>query len=173
MKRIKLLILLSSLGFFWQCQKDDICPEATQSTPLLIIRFMDVEDPEAAKNVPSLTVKANSEEENFITRTTTDSIAIPLKTFENLTEYTFIKNDPVPPAEGEEDPEDISNTDQLIFTYAVEQIYLNRACGYIVNYTINNITVGAEPLPERWIRGIIVEQTNINNETTAHLTILH
>ena len=36
------LILIVSIIFLTSCEKDDICPESTQTTPRLVITFYDI-----------------------------------------------------------------------------------------------------------------------------------
>lgn len=172
--RFRILFLFCAAFASWQCERDDICPENTGSTPLLILKFSDYNDPENLKDAPSLTIKAISEEGNFISYTTVDSIAIPLKIFENYTEYEFTINDMDPDDQDEEEEENPDpNTDIVTFSYTTEEVYLNRACGYIVNYQMNNAVVQPENPNNRWIRQITILQPEVANETNAHINILH
>ena len=52
------LILIVSIIFLTGCEKDDICPESTQTTPQLIITFYDATAVEQSKTVESLAVYA-------------------------------------------------------------------------------------------------------------------
>ncbi|HET8886108.1 MAG TPA: DUF6452 family protein [Salinimicrobium sp.] len=170
-KLFSLLILFGFVSLLTGCEKDDICPETADATPLLVIRFLDYEDQNDFQSVPSLTVKGTSEVTNFITRQTTDSIAIPLKTFENFTQYQFIVNDVDPEAEENTGPD--PNADLIEFFYVPEEIYENRACGYVVNFTISSAELLAETPENHWIKQIEVRQLNVENEASAHIYIYH
>ena len=77
------LILIVSIIFLTGCEKDDICPESTQTTPRLVITFYDIDNTQERKNVESLAVYAVRDNElvliEDISGITTDSIAIPLR----------------------------------------------------------------------------------------------
>lgn len=169
------IFYLCSFGFCFffllGCEKDDICIEDA-ATPMLIIRFLDYEDIEDYNAVPYLSVKATSEEENFITRVVTDSIAIPLNTAEESVQYEFIKNDPDPELEEDEEPL-IPNSDIIEISYATEEEYLNRACGYVVNFIINDVTIETELASEEWIKDINIIDYNVEDENSAHIYIYH
>ena len=58
MKKIVLITLSLLLALsFWNCEKDDICPEGTPATPRLIIEFYDAANPTVLKNVTNLRVQ--------------------------------------------------------------------------------------------------------------------
>ena len=67
---------------FSSCEKDDICLEAT--TPMLVIRFYDINNPENVKSVNSLTVWAINKDSIYENKAI-DSIVIPLNLNEILT----------------------------------------------------------------------------------------
>ncbi len=156
-----LLLLVTVLN---GCTRDDICPEDSPTTPLLIITFKDFTNPEISKTVTNLTIKTTEETPvTLLYRSTTDSIAIPLNTNTELTKLFFINND---------NDDDTGNFDTLTFTYQTEEIYLNRACGFIANYTNLQADLQAEN-NTNWIQDITILQTSITDETNAHITILH
>lgn len=154
-------ILLGLTGILlFGCQKDDICPEGTETTPLLVIEFYDVQDPSRLKAVQNLVVQATGED-IYLGPETTNRIEIPLKTAENVTEYQFTSSD----QSGSE------NTDVIRFSYDPSPQYLNRACGYKVNY--ENIDAGTVPDENNWINSEVVLQENIENEAEVHIAITH
>jgi len=153
------------------CQRDDICPATTQTTPLLRIAFVDAEDPEIPKPPVNLRVKVADYDSIFLNRVNVSEISIPLRPNMNFTEYEFILNAPVIPAEGEEEPEDNSNTDRITFAYSPNEEYINRACSFRVSYLDLNATVPSDN--DRWISTILVEESNIENETDIHIYIYH
>lgn len=163
------------LGFFLQlnlgCQRDDICPESTPTTPMLNVSFFDTEDPEIPKPPVNLTVRAVFYDTIIQFRVNKSSLSLPLRLDAQATQYEFILNAPAVPQEGEAAPEDISNRDLITFSYTPEQIYTNRACGFKVNFLNLNAQLDGDGIP--WINTIIVEEENIENETDTHIIIYH
>jgi hypothetical protein len=149
------------LALLLACQRDDICPEGTETTPLLVIEFYDAQDLTGLKAVQGLVVQATGMEEAYLGPETTNSISIPLRTDENFTEYSFIYNS------GSED----ENEDKVTFSYSPDLEYLNRACGYKINYS--NLDVVVHQDEDNWIQAQIIIQENIENETEAHISFTH
>ncbi len=159
-KFILIIILLPVLN---GCTRDDICSEGTATTPLLIITFKDSANPLEAKEVPNLTVEtADNNSTQVIAQTSTDSIAIPLNPGANLTNYRFKSDD-----EGTN-----PNTDILGFTYNHDDIYVNRACAFKTVYSDLLVNLEDEGTAN-WIVSIEILNQTIENETQAHITILH
>lgn len=149
------------------CQRDDICPESTQTTPLLRISFFDRDETDVPKPPVNLTVKATSLTDTLFERVNLPEIRIPLRPDSDITSYEFILNTPAP-----NDEEDNSNKDIVTFTYTAEQIYINRACSYKVNFLNLNASL-EEGDDTAWMSSVIVQQLNIENETEPHIYIFH
>ena len=177
--RIYSLILLLSLMTISGCQRDDICPESTDTTPLLIIRFFDVEDPEEFKSPQNLGINEEGNEEFVFIRNandrdqiveyrtfTGDSLAIPLRTDNDQTIFEFTVNNT---EAGEEN--EIKNTDVVTFTYGRNEEYINRACAYKVNYVGLKVNFEAGEDGSNWISEIDIEQVNIQDQNQAHVSI--
>ena len=148
------------------CTRDDICPEDTPTTPLLIITFKDFSNRTLAKNVPNLQVR-DAEDSSIIlfSTTTTDSIAIPLRNFANRTELIFTRD-------ANSDDLGGPNEDQFNLVYTTEDIYINRACGFKSNYN----EVAGQLINEsggNWIFSFEVLTTTISDQDEAHLTLFH
>ncbi|MFD2518844.1 DUF6452 family protein [Salinimicrobium flavum] len=161
---IRLSRIVAATAFFFAisgCQKDDICPEGTETTPLLVIDFTDVQDPSRLKAVEGLVVRATGIEEDYLGPTNTNSISIPLRTDQNFTEYSFVLN-------GGTDSE---NEDIVTFSYNPAPDYLNRACGYKIDFL--NIEVNVHSDEDTWITSGIILQENVENETEAHISFTH
>ncbi|MBZ9631833.1 hypothetical protein LB465_13675 [Salegentibacter sp. LM13S] len=161
--------LLGLLLLLLGCQRDDICPESTPTTPMLILSFYDVDDRESFKRPTNLSVRSivNDSVKTLYQRINRDSIQIPLRTNQNTTTYTFTLFD----AEvDEEDPEFTPDTDTLTFTYGTEEVYVNRACAYKVIYNSLKLTIeGGED--GEWIDSYIIEEPNIEDDTESHINI--
>ena len=169
------IALITSIG----CQRDDICPQTTDTTPLLIIRFYDVEDPEELKAPQNLGINEEGNEEYVFIRNennrnqtitferfTGDSIAIPLRTDEDITTFEFTVNNT---EDGEE--EGIKNTDVITFTYGRNEEYINRACAYKVAYVSLKVDLENEENGTQWIQDIQIEEPNIEDQNQAHVSI--
>lgn len=145
------------------CTRDDICPEGSETTPLLIVVFKDILDPTAAKAVPNLTVRADyNNNVDVLIASNIDSIAIPLRTGANDTRFQFINEN----AGGT-----FTNTDIISFLYQREDIYLNRACGFKTIYNELNYNLVGDP--NNWLLNIQIETQTVKDETETHVTILH
>jgi hypothetical protein len=167
---IAILILLVGIGTFSACEKDDICVD--DDTPQLIIRFYDAENPTVFKAVPGLRVIGvgnGNPVDTFIVRSSTlDSIAIPLKTNDISSQFSFILN-----STDDENGAETGTTDQLKFSYATAEIFKSRACGFVVNY--DNLTTDFTTATESWIQSIEIVKplVTIEEEVTAHVKIFH
>ena len=174
MKKIVVITLSFLLAVsFWNCEKDDICAEGTPTTPRVIIEFYDAANPTVLKNVTNLRVEEFGTNEGVVFNETLDEtnearyltngnkIAIPLKTFANISEFDFKFN------YGDAS----ENNDVISFTYDRDEIYISRACGYktIFSLTANNPSVF--PATGYWIQNIIVTQPNIETENEVHVKI--
>ncbi len=146
---ILLLFLTLSVG----CDKDDICIE--ELTPNLIIRFYDYDNTNELKKVDldSVYAKDMVAVDNY-TSISIDSIAIPLDLNSDFTIYNLSSNNEV---------------NQLEFTYAREEIYLSRSCGYKYNFEEFTTTQNSST----WIKDIQIITNLINNEEAAHIHIFH
>jgi hypothetical protein len=164
------IILLLSIAFS-ACEKDDICVDG--DTPLLIIRFYDAENPTEFKAVPGLRVIGVGKDtpvDTFSDRLSTlDSISIPLKTNNPVTEFDFIL-DSATDANGDE----TGDIDLLSFNYTLNEKFVSRACGFIPNY--ENLNSDFTTAPENWIQSVEIIKDTIQletEETTAHVKIFH
>ena len=172
MKKISLLALsILTLGtIIISCEKDDICAESTPTTPQLIIRFYDANDPEETKPVADMLVYGVDDLDqvvffNNVFHATTDSIIVPLRTNSDITRLVFHK-----------DLLDITdfqtgNLDVVATSYNREDVYVSRACGYKNIY--NDLESNLESDPDNWIVSIEIVNTTVENETSAHVKIYH
>ncbi len=166
MKRVLLIIILVCCFGQSSCERDDICAETTPTTPLLIIRFYDADNPAALKAPNNLSIiTLDPAEESLFLETSSASIAIPLRTTDNTTTYAFTVN-------SNEDDIEPQNEDIVTFTYLIEQEYVNKACGFRVIYSdLDNGVISQEDGP--WIQNIDIENAIINDQAQAHISIFH
>lgn len=177
MKKIIVIILLFSVII--SCERDDICPEATATTPHLIIRFYDVTELTETKRVINLQIHGLDDDGNelelYQSVTSSDSLAIPLRTIDNDTndengittkfklhkEYEIDGNDNIS-----------GNPDIIAITYDTEDIYVSRACGYKTIF--NNVELILTTDDDNWIELIQIEEPLIiDDESAAHVQIFH
>lgn len=162
--KFSLGLIFILLGIF-ACERDDICPEATVTTPKLVIEFYDINNTSNAKNVNDLAVRAIDNDSLALGFNSTSTIAIPLKT--NAIETTYIFNLNAQSETG-------GLVDTLNFSYATVETYLNRACGFKVDFIDFDARLISDLERENtWIRDIQVEETIIDNEFETHLNIFY
>jgi len=167
------LTLLVTLG----CQRDDICAESIETTPLLIIRFYDFEDPNELKDPQNLSVRTTDSTDFVINtgggtpieyyRYSRDSVAIPLKTTTDLTEYVFTLNT----AEDDSTATNSGLRDTISFTYGRQEEYINRACAYKISYVGLKVDVDGGANGSNWIQDIQIEEANVEDQNQAHVSI--
>ena len=132
----KITLLLFTTLFLWGCTRDDICPDDTQTTPLLVIKFMDISNPTQVKAVDNLRITlANTSQTEVVPATTDTLYEIPLNPIATSVDYNFTKG-----YEGTE-----PNTDAFNITYQRgADIYINRACGFRTSFIDIDPTIQAE-----------------------------
>lgn len=150
MKKYITIIIIAILSFI-SCEQDSICIDAT--TPNLVIRFYDFDNPSETKSVLLDSVWAE-DKGLYFKNVTQDSIAIPLDLNKNFTLYNLGANDLV---------------DQIKFNYNRKDIFVGRSCGYKTIYEELNI----ETATSNWIKEIEIINTIIDNDTAAQVYIFH
>lgn len=164
MSRVKLCFVMFLISMVTaSCEPDDICASSTPTTPKLVIRFYDSSNPNEFKVVENLAIQGVGNELIYSV-SSTDSIAIPLKSQDTTTSYLLTKNYSDPATED-------SNTDQINLVYTTEQIYVSRACGFKVQYKLNQPALETDS--NGWIQTIEIPSSLIENETKAHVKIYH
>lgn len=163
-KRIPFLLIL--ILAFNGCTRDDICPEGTATTPNLVIVFNNNMNVENRKKVEDLIVETDYENSVIVlSRTATDSIALPLSTTSDTTKYRFTR------VTGTGDTE-VRNIDYVTFIYSRKELYLNRACGFKMEFDNLEAQLQNEG-SENWILNISTNDQTVKDEKKAHLTFFH
>ncbi|NNJ88629.1 MAG: hypothetical protein HKP53_04455 [Eudoraea sp.] len=160
------LILLVGFLTISSCEKDDICVDG--DTPLLVLRFYDAADTTAFKTVSSLRIIGigNGEPvDTFTDRSTSDSVAVPLRINEVNTQFQIILN-----SDGDEGAE-TGNIDTLQFNYETNQVFVSRACGFVANYEIATDTLTIDT--DNWIQSIEISNPSVTSQVSAHVKIFH
>ena len=168
MNHFKLIILTMSSLIIISCEKDDICPDSTQTTPQLVVAFYDALDPQQRKTVESLAVFAIKDSELILIENingiNTDSIAIPLRNDIGVSNFRFIKNYSV------ENNIIFGDLNHVYIDYEMTDVFISRACGFITNYSILSLIL--DPVVG-WIGGYEIVNPIVTNENQAHVKILH
>jgi hypothetical protein len=165
MKKYSLIALMVLFSVsFWNCEKDDLCAEATPTTPRVVIEFYDTANPTTLKNVTNLGIIAPGFTEG-LSFNGVSKIVAPLKTSDDVTILNFIQN-------GSDEDDMNDNSDQITFNYTRKDIYISRACGYKTIFTLNDVNgVELQTDTDNWIQSITVENTLIDNENETHVKI--
>lgn len=162
----KILGIFGALAvLFVSCERDDICAESTPTTPLLIIRFYDAENPTEFKAASDLVVAEVGASIGLVF--TGDSIAIPLRTEVDVTSYRFTIN-----ANADIDAENPPNEDLINFEYSRSEEYVSKACGFRTLY--EQLAQARDGQDDgSWIQDVIIDNTTVNDATAAHIRIFH
>jgi len=171
---IPILVLITFISF-GACEKDDICIDG--DTPLLVIRFYDVDNPTELKKVTKFRIVGIGQNTTVTTvsdRTDSDSIAIPLKIAENTTGFYFISNSSdVETTDSSDETITVEggDLDTLYFNYSRIDKFVSRACGYIANY--DDLSSDLKTETDNWIKEIEIVTPLVENSTAAHVKIFH
>ncbi|WP_223033513.1 DUF6452 family protein [Hanstruepera marina] len=177
MKKIALfLVLLMALG----CEKDDICPDDTVTTPRLTIEFFDIEtiEDQNPKNVTRLRAQGVDNDNpvpDLDGTSRKQKILLPLKTTTEdpngesfTTEYTIWRNYQV-----DGNGTVTGNPDVITITYTTRNEYVSRGCGF--KSIFENITMSVADDGNRWIQVIQTVNDNqiIADENATNFNIYH
>ncbi|TRZ43772.1 hypothetical protein DMZ48_10225 [Robertkochia solimangrovi] len=154
------------------CEKDDICPPGSGTTPLLVVGFYDIQDQETEKSVVRLRVVGEGQDDpvnTFTDRSSVSEISLPLKSFENSTTFAVISD-----SADDDNGVETGNIDSIRFDYNVQEKYISRGCGYSVTYTLQEVTLnpgGSDD--DEWIVSYELPVRDITPLDTIHVKIYH
>lgn len=168
MKKIGILAVILLFTGFTSCEKDDICVDG--DTALLIVNFYDFEaEEETEKAVTKLRIVGEGQDttvDTVVDRTDLTTISIPLRANETTTTYNLIFN-----SADNEDGDETGNTDAVTFNYTTKEVYISRACGYVIHYNELASTLTADA--DNWIKNVEVVETTVENIAVTHVKIYH
>ena len=130
-----------------------MCNIENPSTPKLVFRFYDANQPSQVRSVDTLRVK-DTESESVLQLINTDSIAIPFKINANKMNLDFTISGGI--------------SDELLIDYQTQDMYLSRACGFQSTFIINEIEISTN---KSWINTIEIVTNEILVDTLAHVKI--
>lgn len=185
LKFIKTLFITLVISAFLSCERDDICPASTPTTPRLIIDFLDFNNQENSKDVFGLLAigVGNSEVLEGFSIVNTNDLTLPLKTEDtdtgglaSSTQYTLYKNFTFDDNGTPNDTTDDiigGNPDVITINYNAELVFVSRACGFKTIF--NNVTLTIEDDGNNWIlsRQSINDNQLVEDETTTHFNLFH
>lgn len=159
-----MVVFIVAILFLMACEKDDICVDG--KSPLLVIRFYDLEDTLAVKAVSGLNVQGLLENlpQGVIPNASLDSITLPLRIGEVGTSFLLGQN-------FTPNNEETVNNDILTFNYETREVFISRACGFIANY--DNLNNQLTPDFDNWIKRIEIIEPTVANSLVAHVKIFH
>ncbi|UMB54301.1 DUF6452 family protein [Lutibacter sp. A64] len=152
MKKYITIIILAII-LVVSCEKDDICLENT--TPNLVLKFYDFENDTLTKTILIDSLRAiNYELLEDYTNTTLDSVSLQLDLNAYKTAYQIAS---------------AGTLDTIYFSYDRNDVFVSRSCGY--KAVFENLTI--DSLTNNWIKSYHINNTIIDNDTTAHINIYH
>lgn len=155
---------------FTACEKDDICGKDEPTTPSYKIEFYNYEDQEVPRN-GLVEAYALGRDEDIIS-SASNVLTLPLRLDQQETTWILQIKD----TSGKEP---ITLRDTLTLKYRINTQYLNKACGYVSTFYLNQD--GSSPLLNgksnitkgHWIKLYTTETNEINNDDQAHFTIFY
>jgi hypothetical protein len=163
-----LLIFLVFLAIA-ACEKDDLCTPDQAASSRMVVVFKDISNPDVIKTAVNLRVKeigkTNFAPLDFTGNTVitaADTIYLPLRNMEDVTSYDFYT-----------DVDNITNIDNIDFRYMRKEVYVNRACGFKVDYDNLTFTRTSENPTDFWIQRIEIVDNSINALNEVHVEIFH
>lgn len=153
MYRFRYLFLI--LLLHQSCEPDDVCNVENPSTPQLVFRLYDANQPSQLKSVDTLRVK-DTDKESILQLINTDSIALPFQINANKMNLDFLVTGGI--------------SDELLIDYQTQDMYLSRACGFQSTFIINEIEISTN---KSWINTIEIVTNEILVDTLAHVKIYH
>ena len=173
MKKILLIVLIAFS--FSGCEKDDICDEATSTTPKITIEFFSISAPLTSISVVKLRAKATTIAESVVFDASLPStnplrflsnakkVSLPLNTFTDNTIYELTLNSGNIATQ---------NTGVVTFNYSKNTVFVSRACGYKITFDLTNTNSNLLTTDtNNWIKDITITKPNIENENETHIKI--
>jgi hypothetical protein len=164
-----IFLLLTATILFNSCEKDDLCTPDQAVTPRMVIEFKDALSPSENKAVDRIQVQeigssdfAPLDSAGSTSLNDTETISIPLRTNSSTTSYNFVLT-----------KDGTINSDNIDFSYVLEEEYVSRACGFRIIYNNLSYEQIAESTGTPWIQQVVVVAADVTNNTDIHVQILH
>jgi len=157
---IYILMFIRSYKFFLlfflitSCEKDDICLEGSANTNRITIGFINSAY-ESSSSVSLKNIRGINKDSIIYEDIDTDKLRLPLNASSNRTDYILNYNE---------------IDDTLSIKHRTIHEYLNRGCGFISNFVIDNSTESLDN-SKGWIKKISIVKDSIFNEEKTNLYI--
>ncbi len=155
------LFLFFLIWFITGCEKDDICLRETPGTPRLVVEFFDINNKNNLKSTNGLKIIGNGKE-NLLYEDDTSSLLLPLKNNQNTSTFIFFVNN-----------NDSILSDTIQFKYLVNDIYINRACGFKSEFILDNNPIKFISNNLNFIKDFNLINSTVSDEDEVHLSIYH
>ena len=155
------LFLFFLIWFITGCEKDDICLRETPGTPRLVVEFFDINNKNNLKSTNGLKIIGNGKE-NLLYEDDTSSLLLPLKNNQNTSTFIFFVNN-----------NDSILSDTIQFKYLVNDIYINRACGFKSEFILDNNPIKFISNNLNFIKDFNLKNSTVSDEDEVHLSIYH
>ncbi|WP_203258272.1 DUF6452 family protein [Hyunsoonleella ulvae] len=183
MKKVSVLAFILLLVCNYSCERDDLCPAATQTTARLFIEAFDVSIPDDSKNIFGLRIEGINEngESNGVLENyqgvSSSELILPLRTDADMTQYRLYQDSTINDNGTPDDTTDDfieGNADVITITYIREDVFVSRACGFKTVFNNVQIEVDTDDT-DQWIQSIRAVNDNqiVENEAEAHFILLH
>jgi hypothetical protein len=176
MKKISVLCIVVFLTCIYNCERDDICADTTQTTASLVIETFDVSNRTQIRNVANLRIEGIGNVGPLLVdgmeiTNRTSNIVLPLRTDVDSTQFILSIDTTL----DENGVVNGGNADTITVRYSREDRFVSRACGFSTIFSDVTITLGDEPRDDQWIRSILAENDNqiIEDEDQRHFSIFH
>lgn len=155
------LFLFFLIWFITGCEKDDICLRETPGTPRLVVEFFDINNKNNLKSTNGLKIIGKGKE-NLLYEDDTSSLLLPLKNNQNTSTFIFFVNN-----------NDSILSDTIQFKYLVNDIYINRACGFKSEFILDNNPIKFISNNLNFIKDFNLKNSTVSDEDEVHLSIYH
>lgn len=191
MKKISFLIILLITVGYYSCERDDLCPDSTQTTAKLILEAFDLSNQEDNKNIFDLRILGVGKEDDDVlvvklAGSTTeivydgsrdvDVVYLPLRTDADETQFKlrqdYAINDNGTPEDTSDDIIE-GNEDIITISYDREELFVSRACGF--RTVFKNVTVRIEDDGDTWVKLIqsVNDNQSVEDEANTHFNLFH
>ena len=156
-----LLFFFFVIWFFTGCEKDDICLRETPGTPRLVIELFDIDNKNNLKSTNGLKIIGKGKE-NLLYEDDTNILLLPLKNNQNTSTFIFFTNN-----------NDSILSDTIQFKYLVNDVYINRACGFKSEFVLDKNPIKFISNNLNFIKDFNLINSTVSNEDEVHLNIYH
>lgn len=161
MFRFLFLVLVPLIAVIICCERDDIClPENPTTSRLIVETFSqtNLEEPSIPVDFSVRPVGTDLE----LPDRTGSRIVLPLRVTNEYTDFEFILN-----YQTEQE-----NVDKVRIHYNIEDVYINRACGFRTTFLFKDPPTTILENGDNWIQSFVKKRDTIADEEVTHLHLI-